>query len=273
MVLKLALGQMNGDSLMLIQFVIAAILQGLVCWKKKIRIGKSDVLWGVMIGVLMYGIFAAQIQGLLYSTAIKQAFILGTNILFVPLIWWMVSGDKPGLSNLLGILSGMVGILLLTRPFGQSGLNIGDLWSLVCAIFIAAQVVTIGLSARKTSGSGMVWIQFITAAALFGFTGWKGALVVFTDSGMTIMPYILYMSIFPTFLAFGFQNKAQAHLHPSTASLLLTFETVFGSMLALIVFGEAFTPFMIAGSVFIIAAILLAELKPFDMKGGVGRIT
>jgi drug/metabolite transporter (DMT)-like permease len=72
---------------------------------------------------------------------------------------------------------------------------------------------------------------------------------------------MLYLGIGSTMIAFLLQNIGQKYTEPSTASLLLSMESVFGVVFSIIFLGEVLTTRMLIGCALILIAIIMAETK------------
>lgn len=73
---------------------------------------------------------------------------------------------------------------------------------------------------------------------------------------------VLYLSLICTALALLLQNLGQKYTSASSASLILSLESVFGVIFGILFAGETVSLKMLAGFGFILTAILISELKP-----------
>ena len=79
---------------------------------------------------------------------------------------------------------------------------------------------------------------------------------------------MFYLGLFSTLLGFLLQNVCQKYLKASTASLLLSFEAVFGVLFSIIFLKEYLTGKMIFGCVLIFFALILSETQ-FSFLSGI----
>ena len=70
---------------------------------------------------------------------------------------------------------------------------------------------------------------------------------------------MLFTAIFPALLAQGFYIRAVGLIGPNPAALFLNLVPIFGSLLAIIVLGEAFQIYHAVALVLVIGGILLAQ--------------
>ena len=87
----------------------------------------------------------------------------------------------------------------------------------------------------------------------------SGDIVLCSD--LKVIPAIVYLCLFCTAVALLLQNYGQKHTTPSTASLLLSLESVFGTMFSAMLGREDLTIRMICGFVTIFLSIIVSETK------------
>ena len=75
-----------------------------------------------------------------------------------------------------------------------------------------------------------------------------------------IMGDMLYLSVFPTFLCYTMQLNAQKHTNATHAAIIISLESVFATVLAVLILEEKITLQMAAGFVFIFISVLTSEL-------------
>ncbi|NTW71497.1 MAG: DMT family transporter [Eubacteriaceae bacterium] len=255
--------------IMIIRFTIAALLTLVLFWKHISKTTLPEIKAGIVIGIFMFLGFAFQTIGLQYTLAGKQAFLTGTNVIMVPFLFWIIKKEKPDSYNLAAAFMMVLGIALLTIDFSSSfSFNPGDILTIICAFFFALHIISIGIFTKKYDPIRLTFIQFATTSALsFIWT-------TFVDKNPFYLPadnisQVLYLGLFSTFLAFLLQNVAQKYTTSTHAAIILSLESFFGSILAILLLGDKFTPWMILGSTVIFLGILTAETKWNFLKKGV----
>lgn len=84
-----------------LRFSISTLLMGVIFFKKIKNIDINHLKTGLIVGTFLFLAFSAQTIGLIYTTASKQAFLTGTNVVMVPFIYWFVSKEKPNSYNII----------------------------------------------------------------------------------------------------------------------------------------------------------------------------
>lgn len=255
---KYALESITPNYINFIRFFIAFICLSLIFHKKIGLINKSSLKAGMIIGVFLYAGFILQTVGLQYTTASKQAFLTGTNVVMVPFLYWLAKGKRPDKYNVIAAIVAVFGIGFLSINSSFT-INLGDGLTLLCAIFFASHIVSIACFATKHDPIVLTIVQFGTVAVLSLISS-----LIFEPMPSftkTSTMGILYLAIFSTLICFAMQNVAQRYTSPEHTAIILCLESVFGSVMSCVILGEEFTFKMVIGSMAIFLAIITAETK------------
>ncbi|MFT5873643.1 MAG: drug/metabolite transporter (DMT)-like permease [Clostridium sp.] len=241
------------------RFSISAIIMSLIFRKKVRHITKHELKAGAVVGLLLFLGFTAQTVGMKYTTAGKNAFLTGTNVVIVPFFYWVISKKRPDTFSLISAFMCFIGIGMLTLD-GGIRIGLGDGLTLLCAVFFAAHIVSVGFFIKKVDAILLVIIQ-LSVAAVFSII----AALIFEPIPQPLntntMFAIGYLAIFSTMVAFFIQNIAQKYTTPTHAAIILCLESVIGSILSVIMLNEIFTFKMILGCLTIFIAIITTETK------------
>jgi drug/metabolite transporter (DMT)-like permease len=229
--------------------------------------GESKKLFsmGLISGVLLFAGYAAQTYGLTLTTSSKQAFITSIYVVFVPLFTWIITRVLPSRFCLLSAFLCCLGMWVLTSE-DVSAFNLGDAFTVLCAVIFAAHVMFVGYATRIVSPIMLATIQIGVTRILsliFApfFSEWPGF------RGTDGLYEIGFLVIFSTIGAFLLQNISQKYTSSTHAAIIISLEGVFGVFIGVLFLGEPFTFQMGVGCVIIFIAVLLAELAPFIFPG------
>lgn len=260
-VMKNSVDIISPTYLLALRFTIAAIALILVFWRKVMKINKSDLLCGGLLGVFLFVSYFFQTYGLKYTTASKNAFITTLYVILVPFLHWLFNHKKPKRNNIIAACIAVVGLALLSLE-GDLSINIGDLLTLICGFFYAVHIVFIDRYTEDHDPVKMTVLQMVVAAVL----SWIIAPVLegpfdgrVIDNSMIIS--LLYLGIFSTMIGFLLQNVGQKYLTPNTSSILLSFESVSGLIFSVIFLGDPLTIRLMAGCALMFAAVILSEYR------------
>ena len=242
-----------------LRFTISFLVMGALFFKKLIKINIKDLRAGAIIGLFLFIAFLSQSVGLQYTTVSNQAFITASNVVLVPFLYWFISKKKPRKYEVIAVILCFIGIGVLSVESGFK-VGLGDALTMICAIFFAFHIVSIGVFSKKHDPVVMVIVQFGVAAML------SLAVAFIMNTPFNPMTSettfsILYMSLVATLLAFGMQNIAQKYTSSTHAALILSTESVFGSLFAIFLLGDNLTLKLIIGSLLVLISIVIAETK------------
>lgn len=259
---KNALDSFTPFYLMAVRFAMAFAILAVIFHKKLLQIKKSDLLGSSIVAFFLFTAFAFQTVGLQYTDPGKQAFITGTNVVIVPFLFWFLYKHRPDWRSFLAAFVCLMGMGLLTLNSSLS-INIGDALTFGCAILFAGHIVSNGFFANKIDPVILTILQF-AYTAIFSLL----VAVIFEPYPSNVTPQglssIIYLGIFSTCLAFFLQTLCQKYTLSTHAAILLSTESLFGSIFSALILGEIFTSKMMIGCAAILAAILIAELKPAE---------
>lgn len=220
-------------------------------------------LWmaGVLAGIPLC--FAANLQqiGILYTDAGKSAFLTAMYIIFVPLIGIFLK-RRPSPMIPVCVLLAAIGLYFLSCA-GVSGINVGDICLLLCALAFAVQITVIDRFAQIVdplrlnciqagvcaAGSALVML-FTEAPTLYGIAGswWPMCYAGFLSMGV----------------AYSLQIIGQKHLDPAPASLIMSLESVFAALSGWLFLQETMTFEESVGCILVFLAVILSQI-PINM--------
>lgn len=266
----LALGALTAAQVMAIRFTIAALFITALFGR---RLGHAfdslTVRRGIFLGLFLNLSFLAQTFGLVYTTPSKNAFLTAVNVIIVPFIAALFArgSHKVERSGVVGALMALIGIGLISLNLDGS-VNIGDMLTLLCAVGFAFHIYFTGDFVRRGSDAiALTVLQLGTAAvlsiaaagieSLFGLGHVKGAGPIAMTGSLIAA---VYLGLLSTGIAFLLQTVAQQWTTQTRAAILLSTESVFGTLLSALILHEQLTLRTIIGSATVFAAILVAEI-------------
>lgn len=262
-VVKDSLDYVGSVYMVAIRFSIAAIGLAIIFCKRLKKIDKKHLLMGGVTGLFLFLAYLVQTIGCSYTTAGKNAFLTTIYVILIPLIGWPLYKKRPQWHVFVAAGLSLTGIGLLALGGDDiSGINIGDILTLLCGLFFALHI----LWTEKCNKEGcdtiiITMLQFAFAA----FFGW--ILAPFTDGAFPIAAVqtpkvvlsMLYLGLFSSMICFSLQNIGLKYVQSSLASLFLSFESVFGVLFSTIFLHETLTLKMAVGCALIFSAIVIAE--------------
>ena len=242
------------------RFLFAGALLLVILRKRIMRFcSRKVVTYGFILGVLDFTAFWLQTVGLKHTTPGINAFLTATYCVLVPFFWWLVSKRRPDRYNLAAALLCLCGMGLVSL---QSDLRIGrgEGLTILSGVFYALHIIATASAARGRSPVLLSFVQFAVAAVL----SWVTA--PFSAPAPEVIPVDVwlrlgYLCVMCTGLCFLLQTFGQKYTPPTTAALLLTLESVFGTLFSVAFYHEQLEPRVLVGFALILVAIVLSETK------------
>jgi drug/metabolite transporter (DMT)-like permease len=225
------------------------------------RINKKTLYGGIITGILYYISMVFQTYGLQTTTAGKTGFITGLGTVLVPFVMWFAYKKKVKLRIWIAVVLSTLGMGFLLLE-GESGVFIGDMLILVCAVFYAFFVVANDDFVRKVD----IYLFSFVQLAILSLLSLGSSFVLNENWSMTPITIdfwliILYMGLGVTTLTFLFQNYGQQYLSPTKTAIIFTLEPVFAALFGVLFGKEIITIFGLIGATMIFTALLIAVIK------------
>lgn len=233
--------------------------------KDFVKILTDPRLWkaGIPCGVALFAATALQQIGLIYTTAGKGGFITTMYIILVP-IFGLFLKQKPPKTVGISVVIAAVGLYLISGA-GFTGINIGDVLMLGCAVAFAVQILIMDRVAGELNSMALNMSQALVCALvsgvcalIFDTTTWQGILDCWFP--------LCWAGIMSMGIAYTLQIVGQKAIEPTTASLLMSFESVFAAISGALLLNESFTLTEGIGCVLVFGAILLTQIPVKHMK-------
>jgi drug/metabolite transporter (DMT)-like permease len=270
---KNALNDISPSLFLAIRFGVASVILFPFLYSQLKNINKETFVAGTILAVFFFLGFQFQTIGLNYTTATKSGFITGTFVVIIPILQTIIEKRKPRIHNIIGVIIVFIGLIFLSsrgenlfhffEEFG-SDLNIGDLFTFICAILFAFQVVYVDIFTKKYPFMPLVFIQLFISAL-----GGTMAALLLPSFGLELTKFtlnfnvitaILYTSIFASIIAITIQLKYQKVVSPTKAGIIYSFEPIMAAFIAYLLLSEEITNFGLIGGAFIFAGLLVSEI-------------
>jgi drug/metabolite transporter (DMT)-like permease len=255
----MALESMGPFQIMVVRFLLATVLMGLISNKSLRGIKKEEVLAGGLMGVALFTGFAFQTVGLQYTTPSKNAFLTALNVVIVPFISFLILKKKIGVKGLIGALMSVVGVAFLSLDSNFS-LGFGDGLTLICALGFAFQIFLTSEFVKKYRATVLNFIQMATAFLLSIVCMIGNGEVRFEVTAKGWMS-VLYLGVISTTVCYLLQTASQKYVDETKAAIILSMESVFGTIFSIIILHEIITLRMVIGSIVILAAVVISNLS------------
>lgn len=228
---------------------------------------KALVTGGIICGLFLFIASSLQQFGMYFDTdAGKAGFITTLYIVMVP-IFGIFLKKKVSPKMWICVIIGAIGFYLLSMA-GKGGgfiLEKGDFLVLLCAVMFSFHILAIDHFSPKCDGIKLSCIQFFVAGAIslvlmFIFESPKLSEIL--DCWLPI----IYAGVFSSGVGYTLQILGQKNADPTTASLILSLESVFAVLGGVLIFSEKLTSLELIGCIVIFAAVIVSQLPDKSVR-------
>lgn len=265
----IALESMKPFQIMMVRFLLASVLMGLISRgqqksEEKLKDRAGAIKAGILMGVTLFMGFAFQIIGLQYTTPSKNAFLTALNVVIVPFIAFVILKKKIGAKGIIGAVMSVFGVALLSLN-GNFTVSLGDGLTLFCAVGFAFQIFFTSEFVKKYPASVLNTVQMFTAFVLSAIS-----LMIFgeNDFQVTTQGWLsaLYLGVVSTTICYLLQTACQKYIDETKAAIILSMESVFGTIFSILILHEVVTVRMVIGCAVILAAVIISNMSETSEK-------
>ena len=242
--------------------------------KKGIAVQKADktlISGGILCGVLLCAATVLQTEGMIYTSPGKSGFLTALYMVIVPILG-LFMGKRPRLVILVSVLIALSGLYLMCMD-GSFAINFGDILTIICAVIFAFHILVIDRISPKVDGVKLACLQFFVCGiiALVGMV-LLGETPSLSQVG-SLWASLGYSGVLSCGVAYTLQIVGQKYTDPTSASILMSLESVFATLSTVILVacgweltGGALSARELWGCVLMFAAILLVQLPEKPTK-------
>jgi len=256
-VVKGALAHASPLVFIAIRFVLAGLVCAAVLRVAPRRLDRDTLRAGCILGLFLLGGYVLQVNGLLYTSPSKSAFITAFSVILVPFIA-ALGGIQLRPVNVVAAAAGVAGLYVLLAPSRLGSVNRGDLLTLGASISFGCYIVWVGRYAGRFDFRELVTIQVLVVglAAAIAMPLDRHPRLNWTPT-FTLAVFIT--TLLATALAFSVQNWAQRYTPPAHTALILSSEPVFTALTSRWITGERMGVRLIAGAALMLVGVLVSE--------------
>jgi drug/metabolite transporter (DMT)-like permease len=219
-------------------------------------LGRSGLLAGSVLGLLLATGLALQTAGLERTTVTNTGFITGLYVLLTPLFALALFRTRITRELWLAVALALLGLTLLAGVPSSSAA--GDLLVLASTGAQALQIVMVERYANRFDAVGLTFVQIgiaclgclVVAIALGDLT---------VPHGRTVWAALIVTGVFASALAYLIQIWAQQRISATRIAIIFSLETVWAGFFGFVLDGDRLGVVGLIGCALIFVAILVAE--------------
>lgn len=259
----------NGIRCMLGAIVLLPVIAILDIGKKRknIKVKKLDkkfFIASIVCGTFFFLATTLQTVGMVETSPGKAGFITALYMIIVPIIG-AIMGKKPSKNVVIAVVAAIVGLYLMC--IGETfDINKGDILVLCSAFLFAGHILSIDYFADDVDGVKLSCAQFFVSGII-------SIVYILIFEEPHIEPILNcwvalgYSGIMSCGVAYTLQIIGQKYTDPTSASILMSLESVFSTLTTVILIafgweltGGALTAKEIIGCILMFAAIIFVQL-------------
>ncbi len=255
-VVKASTDTISPNFLLALRFTIAGVILSIIFYKRLRYINWQYIKSGFIIGICLFIAYCSQTIGVMYAMPGKSAFLSASYCVIVPFLIWAIDRKKPNKYNMIAAFLCIIGIGISTVSF-----NLGDSLAILSAFLFALHIVFVAKFGKEKDPILITIIQFGFSAVFSWIVSFALETPSLTAISSSTISGILYLALACTALSLLLQNLGQKYASPSSTSLILSLESVFGVLFSVIFFNETIDYRLAAGFTLILLAVVIAETK------------
>ncbi|MBR5157581.1 MAG: DMT family transporter [Clostridia bacterium] len=259
----------NGIRCLLGAVVLLPVIFILDMGKKKrgaavAKIDKNLIVAGVVCGIFLCIASTLQTYGMVFTSPGKAGFITALYMVIIPIIG-VFTGKKPRAAIWVAVVTAVIGMYLMCID-SKLTINKGDVIVLISAFAFVGHILTIDYFSPKVDGVKLSCLQFFVCGAI-------DMIYVFIFEDLQLAPVlncwasIGYAGIMSCGVAYTLQIVGQKYTDPTSASILMSLESVFSTLTTVILVacgwqltGGALNLRELSGCVLMFVAIIFVQL-------------
>lgn len=254
---------MPASLLVALRFCVGAFVVFAAKFKTIIKMTRKELITGLAAGTLLFFSFLMQTLGQKFTGVSNSAFITTVYVVIVPFIIWAVKRKPPRLKMFILVFTTLIGVIVLTYKQGANlfAFSTGDIYLLLCAVGFAAHIVFLAVKINELNTIRITFMQLIVCAVL-------GTATFFIFEDLSILavdwkiglPAVLYLGVFSTALCYFLQTWAQKITTASKAAIIMSAESLFGTLFSMGMGLEMFRVNIVMGGAIILCSVILSEI-------------
>ena len=258
------------QQLLFVRFFVATIAIFLIYYNRIIKTNKETIKSGLFLGIFLFLGYFFQTWGLAHTTASNNALITAAYIFLMPIIIYVFDKKKVGKQTVIAGLMVMTGISLISVDFKELTIASGDLLTFIGAFFYAFHIYFLGKKAKQKDPYVLMSFQLLIFT---GFAWLNMILISGYPLGILISPmstklwiYAALLGFFGSFIGFVFQSVGQKNTNEAEAAILISTESLFGPLFAILIYHDPFNMYILFGIISVFLGIILSETDLKSIK-------
>ena len=229
--------------------------------KNCFKITKKDAKEYILIGLLYAVALSLYTSANLFAPIQNVVLINYSYPFFVLIFAYFILKEKITKTKIITLVIAFIGLSII-NPFNHTPNNIGNIMSLVGAVFYAILITEMRKEDKNHSIGDVLWFFFFGTLFLLPFPFIYGIGNIYP-----VINYVLMLGFVSTGLAYLLYNLALEKIEAETGSIIATMITPLVSIiLAILIIDETINNRVIIGGIIVIASGIYLEMHNIKVK-------
>lgn len=257
---KLLLTELDSFTILAFRFLIAFALLVFLFHRKLAELNRKTFLLGVVLGLCFLAVLACEMNSLKGCSTSVTSFLENSAVVIVPLLNIALTRRLPERKTLIGSLTALLGVAMLTLGGSSDGFHPAALFAVGAAMFYSLFILLTGKFSRSVDPllTGIVQVGTVGVGGLL-FSLARGTFTVAVTP--TSWVYLLALAVVCSGFGFTLQPVAQRGMDTNLAGTLCALSPLSCTILGVLFLHETLTPAAFAGCALILSAILIPCLS------------
>lgn len=253
----------NDSQLLFVRFLTATIVIFIIYHKRILKTNITVIKSGLFLGIFLYLGFFFQTWGLVHTNPSNNALITAGYIVLMPVIIYVFERTTIPKKTIFAGGITLIGISLITVNFRELSISFGDSLTFIGAFFYALHIYFLGKLTKKVDLFVLMSFQLLIfsvfATIMMMFRGGLPRVDFNSFDSYKLLILAIIIGFFASFVAFLFQSIGQKNTNEAEAAILISTESLFGPVFAILFYKDPFNLFVLFGITFVFLGIILSE--------------
>lgn len=241
------------------RFLIAFIVSLIFLQKKIFPVKRTEFLYSLLLGVLLFLVFIAMTVGVKYTTATNASFLISLSVIFIPFFSWIFNKEKPKKRIFVILIIAFIGIMLLTLDQNLE-FHIGDILCLICATLFTFYIIMTERIVKNNNPTALGVLQF-GWVSLFSFLIQYPIENFVIPKNKIFWLSMLILGVFCTAFGYIAQTIAQKKLPSTMVGFILSLEPVFAGIFGYFFLNEYLSFQQCIGAFLLLLSVIYISVK------------
>jgi drug/metabolite transporter (DMT)-like permease len=210
-----------------------------IIFHKRLRyITRTELLSGLVLGMILFIGYALQTIGLQYTTVSKAGFITGLSIPLVPVFAFLLLRQKPTQGAIVGFVLSLTGLFLLSfNDKFNLVFGLGEILILGAAIAFALHIVNVSRFAPNVDAINLAIVQ-LTVTSLLSLIVMPIAREPFVMPSLAVWESVLFMGVVDVAFTLSAMIWVQQLVSGTRAALIYALEPMWAALFGFLLAGD-----------------------------------